>query len=107
MDIQQHERLLRLLTDEFENQVTTITFTQWDTDREDEEEETQFKGKLTGFKLTDNEFDEKDLLLLFADEEAETVEILMEIPGEEVDLATYEEGRLSIFGTEAEVVLEK
>ncbi|MDR7317676.1 hypothetical protein [Brevibacillus nitrificans] len=107
MDIQQHERLLRLLTDEFENQMATITFTQWDTDSEDEEEETQFTGKLVGYKLTDNEFEEKDLLLLFADEEAESVEILMEIPGEEVDLATFENGRLAIFGTEAEVVLEK
>ncbi|QRG69645.1 hypothetical protein [Brevibacillus choshinensis] len=107
MDIQKHEQLLRLLTDQFENQQALITFTQWDTEREDEEEETQFKGKLTGFKLSDNEFDEKDLLLLFVDEEAETVEILMEIPGEEVDLATFEEGRLSIFGNESEVILEK
>lgn len=107
MDIQQHERLLRLLTDEFENKMATVTFTQWDTDSEDEEEETQLAGKLVGYKLTDNEFEEKDLLLLFADEEAESVEILMEIPGEEVDLATFENGRLAIFGTEAEVVLEK
>lgn len=107
MDIQKHDQLLRLLTEQFENQPAQITFTQWDTDREDEEEESQFKGKLTGFKLSDNEFEEKDLLLLFADEEAETVEILMEIPGEEVDLATFADGRLSIYGTESEVVLEK
>ncbi|WNC16950.1 hypothetical protein [Brevibacillus brevis] len=107
MEIEQHAKLMQLLTDEFENRQATITFTQWDTESEDEEEVAQFTGKLVGIKLTDNEFDEKDLLLLFADEEAETVEILMEIPGEEVDLATYVDGRLSIFGTEAEVVLEK
>lgn len=107
MDIQQHARLLSLLQDEFENRLATVTFTQWETDQEDEEEETRFTGKLVGFELTDNEFAEKDLLLKFTDEEDESLEILMEIPGEEVDLATFAEGRLAIFGTEAEVVLEK
>ncbi|GED66355.1 hypothetical protein BRE01_00570 [Brevibacillus reuszeri] len=107
MEIQQHARLLSILTGDFEKQQATITFTQWDTDSEDDEEVAEFRGQLVGVKLTENEFDEKDLLLLFADEENETVEILMEIPGEEVDLATYNEGRLQIFGTEAEIVLAK
>ncbi|MGG1660343.1 hypothetical protein [Brevibacillus sp. NRS-1366] len=107
MEIQQHERLLSVLANDFEKQTASITFTQWDTDSEDEEEVTQFQGQLVGVKLSANEFDEKDLLLLFSAENDETVEILMEIPGEEVDLATYQEGRLRIFGTEAEIVLEK
>jgi len=107
MEIQQHAGLLALLQDEFENKLARITFTQWDTEQEDEEEETRFTSKLVGFQLTDNEFAEKDLLLKFTDEHDEAVEILMELPGEEVDLATFEEGRLAIFGTEAEVVLEK
>jgi len=107
MEIQQHEKLLGILTSEFEKQLATITFTQWDTDSEDDEEVSVFKAQLVGVKLTTNEFEEKDLLLLFTDEENEPVEILMEIPGEEVDLATHAEGRLQIFGTEAEIVLEK
>jgi len=107
MEIQQHERLLSVLTNDFEKHTASITFTQWDTDSEDEEEVTQFQAQLVGVKLSTNEFEEKDLLLLFAAENDETVEILMEIPGEEVDLATYDEGRLRIFGTEAEIVLEK
>lgn len=106
MEIQQHERLIQRLAEEFQNQAASISFTQWDTESEDEEV-TQFKGQLTEIKLSDNEFGEKDLLLLFVMEGEESLEILMEIPGEEVDLASYEEGRLSIFGNEAEIVLEK
>lgn len=106
MEIQKHEQLLQYLTNDFQNKPATILFTQWDTESEDEEV-TQFHGALAELKLTDNEFGEKDLLLTFAVEDGESVEILMEIPGEEMDLAAYEEGRLSIFGTEAEIVLEK
>jgi hypothetical protein len=106
MEIQQHEQLIRVLIDEYEKKSASISFTQWDTESEDEEVN-QFRGQLVGIKLSDNEFEEKDLLILFSVENDETVEILMEIPGEEVDLATFEEGRLSIFGTEAEIVLEK
>ncbi|GEB31410.1 MULTISPECIES: hypothetical protein [Brevibacillus] len=107
MDIQQHEQLLRLLTDEFASKTASVTFTQWDTDSEEEEEVTQFQGQLTEVKLTDNEFEEKDLLLVFVSEAEGELEILMEIPGDEVDLATFADGKLSIFGTEAEIVLEK
>lgn len=104
MDIQQHERLIRILTDEFHQKTASVSYTQWETEGDDEEV-TQFRGQLGHIKLTDNEFGEKDLLLVFIAEDGDEVEILMEIPGEEVDLATYEEGRLSIFGTEAEIVL--
>ncbi|RNB58398.1 hypothetical protein EDM57_06615 [Brevibacillus gelatini] len=107
MDIQQHEQLLRLLVDEFAKQPLSVTFTQWDTESEDDEEVTQFQGQLAEVKLTDNEFAEKDLWLLFVAEDEESVEILMEIPGEEVDLASYADGKLNIFGTEAEIILEK
>ncbi|MDH4615737.1 hypothetical protein [Brevibacillus sp. AY1] len=106
MEIQRHERLLEVLKEQFAQQEAAFSFTQWDTENEDEEV-SQFRGTLTELKLTDNEFDEKDLLLILTAEDGEIVEILMEIPSEEVDLAVWEEGRLSIFGTEAELVLEK
>lgn len=106
MEIQQHERLLHVLNEQFVQQEAACTFTQWDTENEDEEV-SQFRATLTASQLSDNEFDEKDLLLVFTAEDGETVEILMEIPSDEVDLAVWEEGRLSIFGTEAELVLEK
>ncbi|MFS0554293.1 hypothetical protein [Brevibacillus sp. 179-C9.3 HS] len=106
MDIQQHEQLIQLLA-EYKNQKASVTFTQWDTDSEEEEEVTQFQAELLEIKLTDNEFEEKDLLLVFTTEEGEEMEILMEIPGDEVDLASIEEDSLRIFGTEAEIVLQK
>ncbi|ATF12691.1 hypothetical protein HP398_28275 [Brevibacillus sp. HB1.4B] len=106
MDIQQHEQLIQLLA-EYKNQKASVAFTQWDTDSEEEEEVTQFQAELLEVKLTDNEFEEKDLLLVFTTAEGEEMEILMEIPGDEVDLASYEEGHLRIFGTESEIVLQK
>ncbi|MGE7273522.1 hypothetical protein [Brevibacillus panacihumi] len=105
MDIQQHEQLLKILTEEYANKVLTVSYTQWDAEGEDEEE-TQFRATLASATLTNNEFTEKDLLLVFAAEDGEHIEILMEIPSEEADLAANEAGRLSIFGTEAELVLE-
>ena len=105
MEIQQHQQLIRVLQEDFLDKLAAILFTQWDTEDGDEEV-TQFRGMLTELRLSDNEFGEKDLLLCFSLEDGESVEILMEIPKEEVDLASYEEGRLSIFGTEAELVLE-
>jgi|HigsolmetaAR205D_1030408.scaffolds.fasta_scaffold21067_2 hypothetical protein len=106
MEIQQHQQLIRVLQEDFLDKPAGVHFTQWDTDDEDEEV-TQFCGELKELRLTDNEFGEKDLLLLFSLEEGESVEILMEIPKEEEDLAAYADGRLSIFGTEAELVLER
>ncbi|QDS34814.1 hypothetical protein [Brevibacillus brevis] len=106
MDIQQHEQLIQLLA-EYKNHKVSVAFTQWDTDSEEEEEVTQFQAQLLEIKLTDNEFEEKDLLLVFTTAEGEEMEILMEIPGDEVDLASYEEGYLRIFGTESEIVLQK
>lgn len=106
MEIQQHEQLIQMLA-EYKNQKATVTFTQWDTDSEEEEEVTEFTAKLLECKLADNEFQEKDLLLIFAAEDNDEMEILMEIPGEEVDLASYVDGSLRIFGTEAEIVLQK
>ncbi|MFF0830370.1 hypothetical protein ACFYU8_26325 [Brevibacillus sp. NPDC003359] len=106
MDIQQHEQLIQQLA-EYKNQKVSVTFTQWDTESEEEEEVTQFQAQLLEIKLTDNEFEEKDLMLVFTAEDGEEMEILMEIPGDEVDLASYEEDHLRIFGTEAEIVLQK
>lgn len=106
MEIQTHVQLLELLQQEFTEIQCEVIFTQWDNDSEDEEV-TQFIGQLSGVRLTDNEFMEKDLLLSFQVEEAEVVEILMELPKEEVDLAAFENSRLQIFGTEAEVVIAK
>ncbi|WP_421616761.1 hypothetical protein ACAF76_013365 [Brevibacillus sp. TJ4] len=106
MEIQQHDRLLQVLRDEYLQKQVVILFTQWDTENEDEEV-TQFRGQLTEIQLTDNEFDEKDLQLIFTLEDSESVEILMEIPKEEADLASHEADKLSIYGTEAELVLEK
>jgi hypothetical protein len=106
MELQQHQRLLQVLQDEYLQKTATVLFTQWDTENEDEEV-TRFRGQLTEMQLSDNEFDEKDLQLIFALEDGESVEILMEIPKEEADLAFHEADKLSIYGTEAELVLEK
>lgn len=106
MEVHQHHQLIQILTDGYVHKQATILFTQWDTEDGDEEV-TQFRGRLTEVQLSDNEFAEKDLQLFFELEDGESVEILMEIPGEEVDLAFHEEGKLSIFGTEAELVLER
>ncbi len=105
MDIQTHDKLMTLLQSEFKGKAGTVTFTQWDGDSEDEEV-TQFRGKLMDAELRDNEFGEKDLTLSFEVDEEQTVEVLMEIPAEEVDLASHAENRLHIYGTEAEIVLE-
>ncbi|WP_139489527.1 hypothetical protein [Brevibacillus dissolubilis] len=105
MDIQQHAQLEEQLGT-FSNTALSITFTQWDAESEDEEEVSEFRATLKEFRITDNEFEEKDLLLVF-DQDGDDVEILMEIPAEEVDLATLDGSQLRIFGTEAEVVLSK
>lgn len=105
MDIQTHAQLLRTIEEEFVGKEAQILFTQWDTDDEDEEE-TGFSAKLLSVALSDNEFGEKDLHLVF-DQDGEQAEILMELPKTEEDLADFENGRLSIYGTEAEIVLTK
>lgn len=105
MEIHRHVELLERLQHGFAGKPLSVTYTQWDGDGEDEEV-SRFQAVLARVSLTDNEFGEKDLLLEFeAGEDA--WEILMEIPAEETDLALEEGGRLRIFGTEAEVVLEE
>ncbi|NGQ97115.1 hypothetical protein G3578_18405 [Brevibacillus sp. SYP-B805] len=105
MDLNTHHELLDVLTREYLRQEASITFTQWDTESEDEEV-TTFRAVLTEIRLTDNEFGEKDLFLLF-EADGDEVEILMEIPAEESDLGAFAEGRLQIFGLEAEAILER
>jgi hypothetical protein len=106
MDIHNHDQLMALLDSEFRGLEADITFTQWDGDSEDEEV-THFRGQLTSAELQDNEFGEKDLRLTFATDGEQELEVLMEIPAEEVDLGSMAEGRLHIFGTEAEIVLSR
>lgn len=104
MEIQTHQELLEQLQ-QYEGSRLTITFTQWDSDADDEEV-TVTNGTLTLVRLTDNEFEEKDLLLQFTDGD-EAFEILMEIPMDESDLAVRDEDALRIFGTEAELQLSR
>ncbi len=105
MDIHSYKDLLKTL-DQFLRQPLTVTFTQWDSDYADEEEVIDFTAALKEFKLTDNEFGEKDLLLMFQAEEEE-MEILMEVPAVEEDLGVWEENELRIFGTESELIVKK
>lgn len=105
MDVHSHEQLLKILQ-QFGDKEAEITFTQWDGDDEDEDVST-FHGRLVEVSLQDNEFGEKDLLLHFQAEDEQVVEILMEIPKEEADLGSFAEDRLRIFGTEAELVINK
>jgi hypothetical protein len=106
MDIHTHDQLLSLLAEHFRDQQVEVHFTQWDGDGEDEEV-TQFYGRLTEIEWKDNEFGEKDLKLAFDVDGDQVVEVLMEIPQEEEDLAAWIDGRLHIYGTEAEIVLGK
>lgn len=106
MDIQTHAELVRILETEFVGAKAQLLFTQWDTDDEDEEE-SSFTARLLKVTLSDNEFDEIDLLLSLEDEAGEELDLLMELPKAEEDLGSFEEGSLSIFGTEAELVLTK
>ncbi|CAM5793358.1 MULTISPECIES: hypothetical protein [Brevibacillus] len=106
MDIHKHDQLLGLIEEHYAKGQIQAQFTQWDSDSEDEEV-TQLQGTLASWKLTDNEFGEKDLLIVLESDTEGTVEILMEIPADEDNLAVFAEGRLSIFGTEAELILSK
>lgn len=106
MDIQTHAELVRILEDEFVGTKAQLLFTQWDTDDEDEEE-SRFEARLLKVTLSDNEFAEKDLLLSLENDQGEELDLLMELPKAEEDLGSFVEGRLSIFGTEAELVLTK
>lgn len=106
MDFDTHQQLDELLRQHFHEVEAEVTFTQWDGDNEDEEV-TQFHGKLVGTSLTDNEFGEKDLLLTFQADGDEMIEILMEVPKEEAELGSFNDNRLHIFGTEAEIVFAK
>ena len=105
MDIQSHKQLLELLQ-QYASQQVTATYTQWDSESADEEEVIDFQATLQEFRLTDNEFGEKDLFLLFVDGDEET-ELLMEIPAVEEDLGVLEDGQFRLFGTEAELILKK
>jgi hypothetical protein len=106
MDIHKHDQLLSLLAERFRGQQVEVLFTQWDGEGEDEEV-TQFRGQLSELELKDNEFGEKDLQLAFEVDGDQVVEVLMEIPQDEEDLAAWIDGRLHIYGTEAEIVLGK
>ncbi|MET3289982.1 UNVERIFIED_CONTAM: hypothetical protein ABID98_002552 [Brevibacillus sp. OAP136] len=106
MDIQTHAELIRILESEFVGAQAQFIFTQWDTDGEDEEEST-FAARLLKVSLSDNEFEEKDLLLTLENEAGEDLELLMELPSVEEDLGSFADGRLSLYGTEAELVLKK
>lgn len=105
MDIQTHQQLLGALQQYTTNQVS-VTYTQWDSEFADEEEVIDFQATLQEFRITDNEFGEKDLFLVFVNGDEET-EILMEIPAVEEDLAVLEDEQLRLFGTEAELILKK
>jgi SpoVK/Ycf46/Vps4 family AAA+-type ATPase len=106
MDIHKHEQLLSLLAEQYRDQQVEVHFTHWDGDGEDEEV-TQFQGRLIEMELQDNEFGEKDLQLVFHLDGDQVVEVLMEIPQEEEDLAAWMDGRLHIYGTDSEIVLGK
>lgn len=105
MDIQSHKQLLDTLQ-QYSAQPLSIIYTQWDSESADEEEVIDFEANLQQFRLTDNEFGEKDLFLVFINGDEET-ELLMEIPAAEEDLGVVEEGQLRLFGTEAELILKK
>ena len=105
MDIQSHKQLLDELQQKFTQKELDVTYTQWEGDTDDEEV-TQFRGTLHSVELTENEFEEMDLLFVFQTDEEE-IEVLMEIPKEESDLATTDEKHLRIFGTEAEIELTR
>lgn len=106
LEIHKHDELLKTLEEHFAGQQLGVVFTQWDGD-EEEEEVTELTGQLQEWRLSDNEFGEKDLYMRIEAQGEGDVEILMEIPAEEENLAQFGEGRLSIFGTEAELILTR
>ncbi|USG63791.1 hypothetical protein NDK47_16620 [Brevibacillus ruminantium] len=106
MDIHKHDELLTTLQKQFAEGQIAVQFTQWDGEGDDEEV-TEFRGTLVEWKLSDNDFGEKDLFILFRLKSEDDIELLMEIPAEEENLAEWNEGRLTIFGTEAELILTK
>lgn len=105
MEIQTHKEMLNTLQ-QFVDQKLSVTYTQWDSEESDEEEVIDFEGTLKEVKVTDNEFEEKDLFLLFVGDEGE-IELLMEVPAAEEDLGVMEGNQLRIFGTEDEIILKK
>lgn len=105
MDIHTHQELLDIVTSEYLHKECNFSYTEWDGDAEDEQV-SEFRGTLTEVLLTDNEFDEKDLFLRIRSEEEEW-ELLLEVPAEEADLATFVNHALQIFGTESEVTLSR
>ncbi|MEJ8545318.1 hypothetical protein Q3F21_08455 [Brevibacillus borstelensis] len=106
MDIHKHDQLLSLMEEHFSKGQIDVQFTQWDGDSDDEEV-TQLRGSLTSWKLSDNEFAEKDLLIVLESETEGQVEILMEIPADEENLGVFADERLSVYGTEAELILSR
>ncbi|WP_232699267.1 hypothetical protein [Brevibacillus daliensis] len=106
MEIQNHAELLALLESDFINKPLTVTYTDWEGGDLEDEQVTTFQGTIVEVSISDNEFEEKDLSLRFQTDEGE-VEILMEIPAEESDLANQDEDSFRIFGTEAELILAK
>lgn len=105
MELHKHKEIENTLQ-QFINQVLSVTYTQWDSEEADEEEVIDFNGTLKEVRITDNEFEEKDLFLLFTGDDGE-IELLMEVPAAEEDLGVLEGNQLRIFGTEAEIILTK
>ncbi|WP_126427697.1 hypothetical protein [Brevibacillus marinus] len=104
MELHRHDELVARLREAYLQRPLQVTFTQWEADEEDEQV-SRFRATLVDVSLDDNEFGTKDLLLTFQAEAEEVVEILMELPREEVDLAYQDEDCLRLFGTEAELIL--
>ncbi|MGC5325091.1 hypothetical protein [Brevibacillus sp. SYSU BS000544] len=105
MELHTHKEIENTLQ-QFINQALSVTYTQWDSEEADEEEVIDFNGTLKEVRITDNEFEEKDLFLLFTGDDGE-IELLMEVPASEEDLGVLEGNQLRIFGTEAEIILIK
>jgi len=104
MEIHEHKQLTEQLQ-QLQGKEVHVSYTQWDADQDDEEV-AEFRATLESIRLTDNEFEDMDLLLVFQAED-EQFEILMEIPKAEGELAAVENSRLRIFGLEAELQLSK
>lgn len=104
MELHRHEDLLAALKASCLGRPLEVTFTQWEGEEEDEQV-SQFRASLLDIALDDNEFGTYDLLLTFQRAEDEVVEILMELPREEENLAYQDEAGLRLFGTEAELIL--
>lgn len=108
MEIHRRNDLLAALRESYLDRPLEVTFTQWEGEEEDEDEQvSQFRASLLDVALDKNEFGTYDLLLTFQPAGEEAVEILMELPREEENLAYQDEAGLRLFGTEAELILAR